>query len=150
MTKTVEATKIETAMANGTNARNAPQSAAAQKARSTKKAPAKKAPARKKGATGNAKKNVAKAKKAKANRLILRTDSGFRAKLTAAAKELGGSRLMPVDFPSYTAFLAGVPLDAKGNAETVLHPMKGKEQQPGKVTLVVKDGAPSIRTAKTA
>jgi hypothetical protein len=74
-------------------------------------------------------------------RLSLKQNKEVRGLLTTAAQAVGGTRLQPVGFDSYTAFLAGVPLDANGDAEVVFIPVKGNEPIKGKnVKLTIRGG----------
>jgi hypothetical protein len=69
---------------------------------------------------------------AKGAKLALKQNREVRALLTKAAQAAGASRLSPIGFASYTEFLAGVPLDANGNAEVVFVPVKGNAPVAGK------------------
>lgn len=78
-------------------------------------------------------------------RLVLKANKPIRAQLTEAANHLGGTRLQPVGFDNYSAFLNGFDLDADGNAEVALIPIKGSEPVKGaSVKLIVKGGVPSV------
>lgn len=80
-------------------------------------------------------------KAAKGAKLALKQNKEVRALLTKAAEAAGGTRLTPIGFDSYSAFLAGVPLDAKGNAEVVFIPVKGSTPITGKnVKLTIAGG----------
>lgn len=84
--------------------------------------------------------------KAPASRLILKGNAPIRALLKDAAVSFGGTRLQPVGFDSYSAFLNGVPLK-DGAAEVSLVPVKGNEPIKGcNVKLIVKDGVPTVTT----
>ena len=84
-------------------------------------------------------------------RLVLKANKPIRLQLTEAAQKLGGTRLQPVGFASYTEFLGGVPLDAEGNAEVALLPIKGAEPIKGaSVKLTVTAGVPKIATVGKA
>lgn len=85
-------------------------------------------------------------------RLVLKANKPIRLQLTEACQKLGGTRLQPIGFPSYTDFLGGIPLDAEGNAEVALIPVKGSEplQGAGSVKLIVIDGVPRIATVTTS
>lgn len=89
-----------------------------------------------------AKKAAKKAtKKATGPKLSLKQNKEVRALLTKAAQALGATRLTPIGFDSYTAFLAGVPLDADGGAVISFVPVKGNAPIAGKnVKLTIKDG----------
>lgn len=92
---------------------------------------------------GKATKPAKKAAKAapKGSTLSLKQNAEVRSLLTKAAQAAGGTRLSPVGFASYTDFLAGVPLDADGNAEVVFIPVKGNAPIQGKnVKLTIKAG----------
>lgn len=79
--------------------------------------------------------------KAPATRLSLKQNREVRDLLTKAAQAAGGTRLTPIGFDSYTTFLAGVPLDADGNATVVFVPVKGNSPVTGKnVKLTIKGG----------
>lgn len=103
-------------------------------------------------------KAVAKPKAAKpvnatpASKLILKANKPIRAQLTEAAQSFGGTRLQPVGFDNYSAFLNGVSLDKDGNAEVSLVPVKGSSPIQGcNVKLTVKGGVPSVsKTGKPA
>jgi hypothetical protein len=78
---------------------------------------------------------------AKGTRLSLKQNKAVRALLTKAAQAAGATRLQPIGFKSYTEFLAGVPLDANGNAEVVFVPVKGNAPIQGKnVKLTIAGG----------
>lgn len=93
---------------------------------------------------------AAKASKAKATKparraagsfLSLKQNAPVRKLLKEAAEAAGGNRLSPIGFDSYTAFLAGVPLDAQGNADVAFVPVKGNEPIRGKnVKLTIRGG----------
>lgn len=79
-------------------------------------------------------------------RIVLKANKPIRARLMAAATSLGGTRLSPVGFASYTDFLGGVTLDKDGNATVTLIPVKGSDPIRGKnVKLIVKGGVPSVK-----
>lgn len=91
-----------------------------------------------KAAPRKAKKAV---KAARGSRLSLKQNVEVRKLLTAAANAAGGTRLTPIGFDSYSAFLAGVPLDADGNADVVFVPVKGNAPIQGKnVKLTIRGG----------
>ena len=78
---------------------------------------------------------------AKGAKLALKQNKEVRALLKKAAEAAGGSRLQPIGFASFTEFLAGVPLDANGNAEVVFVPVKGNAPIQGKnVKLSISNG----------
>jgi hypothetical protein len=78
---------------------------------------------------------------AKGAKLALKQNREVRALLTKAAQAAGATRLTPIGFASYTEFLAGVPLDANGNAEVVFIPVKGNAPVTGKnVKLTITGG----------
>lgn len=78
---------------------------------------------------------------AKGAKLSLKQNASVRTLLKKAAAAAGGTRLTPIGFASYTEFLAGVPLDASGNAEVVFIPVKGNAPITGKnVKLTIRDG----------
>lgn len=80
-------------------------------------------------------------------RCVLKANKPIRAQLTEAAQKLGGTRLQPVGMDNYSAFLNGFALDADGNAEVALLPIKGSEPIKGaSVKLIVKGGVPSVTT----
>lgn len=75
------------------------------------------------------------------SRLVLKQNAPVRKLLKEAAEAAGGNRLSPIGFDSYTAFLAGVPLDAQGNADVAFVPVKGNEPIRGKnVKLTIRGG----------
>ena len=144
--KTDKITKVAPALANGVDARNSANSALSlARSRQPKAEPevtdAKVKKAIKKAATKKAPAKAKAAPKAKGNRLSLKQNKEVRNLLTQAAQAAGGSRLSPIGFASYTEFLAGVPLDADGNADVVFVPVKGSEPIKGKnVKLTIKGG----------
>lgn len=73
-------------------------------------------------------------------KIILKGNKEVRAQLTAAAQKLGGTRLVPVGFDSYSAFLNGFDLNAERMGDTIIefYAVKGSERQPGSVQLVVR------------
>jgi len=141
----VEVTKGETTLANGAEKEVNCKRSLQQKAGKT--APAK----AEKPASAKAPARIAPAKKAgKATaRIVLKANKEVRSQLTAACQKLGGQRLQPVGFASYTEFLGGFALTAEGSATIELLPVKGGETVKGRVILTV-DGGSKIKVATAA
>lgn len=147
---TNEITKVDPALANGAFGKDAIHSRRSleeRKGRTTprsepevKAAKAKKAPTKK-----------AAPKAPKGNRLSLKQNAPIRSQLKEAAQKLGGTRLQPIGFASFTEFLAGVPLDADGNAEVTFIPVKGSEpvQGAGSVVLTITARVAKVTTKPT-
>lgn len=89
---------------------------------------------------------------AKGSKIIIKTNKEVRAQLTAAAQKLGGTRLEPVGFDNYSAFLNGFELNAERGGDTLIefYAVKGKERQPGGVQLEVRgsDRSITVRASK--
>ena len=79
-------------------------------------------------------------------RVILKANKEVRAQLTAAAQKLGGSRLAPIGFADYSAFLTGFDLNMERGGDTLIQfkAIKGKEAQPGSVALQVRIAGDSL------
>ncbi len=90
-------------------------------------------------------------KKGSSSKLILKANKEVRAQLMAACQKLGGTRLQPAAFETYTDFLAGIPLD-NGVARQTLAPMKGNSVVATNgmhhVVLLVADGKIKVTTIK--
>lgn len=137
----VDVTKVAPALARG-----AEDSPGCRKALRDLKAP-KSEPEVKAATAAKAIKRAAAPKAAKAvkattgAKLALKQNKEVRGLLSAACAAAGGTRLQPIGFESYTAFLAGVPLDAEGNATVAFIPVKGPAPVAGKnVKLTIKGG----------
>lgn len=82
---------------------------------------------------------------AKGAKLALKQNKEVRALLTKAAQAAGATRLQPIGFTSYTEFLAGVPLDANGNAEVAFVPVKGNAPIQGKNVKMIINGGKVVK-----